>query len=362
MTTDEEKLTTVEETEQNSEEELMVVDQIARRLDESEPKAIEGIRRIVTMLGTEPALSLLDDALKIDREGGLMTDDGNRQRTIGGVYFKLAKNTMSQEQRSKLFVPPWWPKDKPDEIPQYDWAERIEDVHQIQGGDRGHAEMEIRMTGIPAKIIDRGSAILLVMMDKPPTTFPKGLPALPEGKQPVSLAIVVKKQWEEIEDKIEKGHRVSLVGYPIYDDKLKQITILTKTCKAVKPRKPKPEKEAVVEEGETEEAEPEETAAEESPEIVAEQETEASVAEAEEVEETAEEETSEVIEEDASDAEEDDEVVEEDTSDAEENDDSADESDDDDVEEDASDDDDADDNADDTAADDDSEDEDSDDK
>lgn len=288
MTTESEK-TTVEEAEQNTEQELRAVERIARRLREDEPKAIEGIRRIVTMLGAEPALEKLDEALKVDSGGGMMTDDGERRRTLGGVFFKTAKNTMTQEQRSKLFVPPWWPHDAPPEIPQYDWAERIEDIHQFKGSDRGFAEMEVRITGIPAKIIDRGSAILLVMIDTPPTTFPKGLPALPTNKQPVCLAIVIKKQWEEIESKIAEGFRVSLSGYPIYDDKLKQITILTNVCKAVKPRKPKPPKEAVPadpqsEEDTSEANEPEEVVSEVTAEVVSESTAEKPVSESTEPE------------------------------------------------------------------------------
>ncbi|MBI5930915.1 MAG: hypothetical protein HY862_16515 [Chloroflexi bacterium] len=78
-------------------------DELADKLNESNPKARFQLRRIVETQGRTFAQRLLDETLKIEEEGGMMTLDGTRRRTIGGVYLYLAWQNVPIEIRDKIF-------------------------------------------------------------------------------------------------------------------------------------------------------------------------------------------------------------------------------------------------------------------
>ncbi len=79
---------------------------IAAKLQETDKRPRTQIRRIIEECGAEFAQQLLDDTLKIEAEEGLMTLDGKRKRTRGGIFFKLAKDRMPAETRADIF-PNW---------------------------------------------------------------------------------------------------------------------------------------------------------------------------------------------------------------------------------------------------------------
>jgi hypothetical protein len=47
------------------------------------------IKRTVRTIGEERALALLQQALEIEQQSGLMLPDGSRRYTPGGVFFRL---------------------------------------------------------------------------------------------------------------------------------------------------------------------------------------------------------------------------------------------------------------------------------
>ena len=66
---------------------------LARRLHERGGAALE-IRRYVRQLGEVRCTELAAEAEQIHAGGGMMTDDGRRKRTLGGVFFKLCKHEL----------------------------------------------------------------------------------------------------------------------------------------------------------------------------------------------------------------------------------------------------------------------------
>jgi hypothetical protein len=48
------------------------------------------IQKVVMAAGLEATLAVVDEALAVEAQGGMMTSDGSRRRTLGGVFFWLA--------------------------------------------------------------------------------------------------------------------------------------------------------------------------------------------------------------------------------------------------------------------------------
>ena len=66
------------------------------------------LQRIVARLGPDTALAFLAETLAVEAAGGLLTEDGARRRTPGGVYFHLVRGRIAKHDRWRL-----WPADRP---------------------------------------------------------------------------------------------------------------------------------------------------------------------------------------------------------------------------------------------------------
>jgi hypothetical protein len=62
------------------------------------------IVKCVNVLGGKRTIELAQQALAIEKQGGMMTSDGTRRRTIGGVFFKLLKRQCTDEQFTRIFA------------------------------------------------------------------------------------------------------------------------------------------------------------------------------------------------------------------------------------------------------------------
>ncbi|KAK3098647.1 hypothetical protein FSP39_021569 [Pinctada imbricata] len=88
---------TVEDSEQD------IVSYIAKELFE---RKVELIAKIVRVVGKEKALEVFEEVLKIEENGGMLTNDGFRRRAPGGVYFTLMKTDkgLTAEQHDEIFA------------------------------------------------------------------------------------------------------------------------------------------------------------------------------------------------------------------------------------------------------------------
>lgn len=71
------------------------VDDIATYLGETEPKPKATIERSVAYLGVEAAQALRQEVERIEADGGMLTADGARRRTPGGIYLLLLKQRLN---------------------------------------------------------------------------------------------------------------------------------------------------------------------------------------------------------------------------------------------------------------------------
>ena len=75
------------------------MEEIAAVLGETEKVPLRQLEMLVRLCGTSFAQALLKEAHDTEAAGGIMTKDGRRRRTLGGVYFDLAKPRMSAPVR-----------------------------------------------------------------------------------------------------------------------------------------------------------------------------------------------------------------------------------------------------------------------
>src|SRR5262245_23508183 len=83
-----------------------VVQALADALGETAWLPMQSLRRIVRTRGVEFAQSILRETQTVQAQGGLRWIDGSRRRTLGGVYFFLAKKHLSRKQKKFVFAAP----------------------------------------------------------------------------------------------------------------------------------------------------------------------------------------------------------------------------------------------------------------
>jgi len=90
---------------------------IAQKLGEADPEPLAQLKAVVDILGPEQALALCEKALEVEQQGGMLTRDGTRRRTVGGIFFYLVRGSGNKAVK-KLWPPPRKkPPAKPDSTP-----------------------------------------------------------------------------------------------------------------------------------------------------------------------------------------------------------------------------------------------------
>ena len=64
------------------------------------------LTQVLRTLGTDRTTAILTDALTYEANGGMLTKDGTRRRTPGGVFFQLVKERATTQERRRLFPRP----------------------------------------------------------------------------------------------------------------------------------------------------------------------------------------------------------------------------------------------------------------
>ena len=76
---------------------------ITANLGETDKIPVREIKAMVLLCGTSFAEALLAETEQIEAAGGMMTADGTRRRTKGGVFFLLARHRLSPQVRHLVF-------------------------------------------------------------------------------------------------------------------------------------------------------------------------------------------------------------------------------------------------------------------
>jgi hypothetical protein len=79
---------------------------IAHTLGESEPEPLTQLQAVVEILGVEKATALCEKAVELEQQGGMLTKDGTRRKTVGGVFFYLVRGSGNKK------VQKLWPRQR----------------------------------------------------------------------------------------------------------------------------------------------------------------------------------------------------------------------------------------------------------
>jgi hypothetical protein len=198
------------------------VAELAGRLVETEPKALEQLERIVRRFGLARAQTFLQQALEVESQGGLWLPNRTRRRTLGGVFFYLVRSQISKEERWAI-----WPElaPKPKAAP-FDWESRLTLIPDLLKQRGGATTMKITLIGRPGRIVEKGEVVLTSMQQsaKPPS-LPHGLPPLPT--EPTTYIVyIARKQWQTVAKAITNPEDALIVeGLPVLDKRLGTIAV-----------------------------------------------------------------------------------------------------------------------------------------
>jgi hypothetical protein len=158
----------------------LTVDTLAEVLQE--PKRTL-LTKVLRTLGMDRTTAILAETLQCEANGGMLTQDGTRRRTPGGVFFQLVKQQATQQERRRLFPRPApqpgqrQPQRQPTALA---WDEVQTILETLVTEPPGEARtMKLTLIGRPGKVETRGQAVVFRMQGKPPGSLPRGLPPVP---------------------------------------------------------------------------------------------------------------------------------------------------------------------------------------
>src|SRR3712207_2973818 len=81
---------------------------LAQQLGETKYYVLPMLNRCILMLGEATVDELLRETEQIEQGDGLLTKDGTRRRTKGGVFLYLARERCTPDQRAIVFPQTEW--------------------------------------------------------------------------------------------------------------------------------------------------------------------------------------------------------------------------------------------------------------
>src|SRR5262245_36632962 len=159
------------------------------------------LTKVLRTLGQDRCTAILADTLTCEANGGMLTKDGTRRRTPGGVFFQLVKERATKQERWRLFPrpapqhhhrpAPAQPQAQP-QAPTWDEVQAV-----VQTLPQGEATVKLTLIGRPelAAVQTRPTYVAFRMQGKAPGPLPKGLPLVP-AQQPITwLVVIALRQW-----------------------------------------------------------------------------------------------------------------------------------------------------------------------
>jgi len=198
------------------------VQQLAEQLRETDHLPRYLLRMIVEQCGVEFCDQILRETLEIEAQGGMMVKNGERRRTVGGVFFFLARAKMAPEvrrivypnpaQRKKLLKQKPKPRrnkkldaaqralqEQQEKLPVFVWDERLEVIQPLLDEGGVLTTVKVTLIGRPGRIEKRKDLVIAAMSHQPKNvSLPKGVPAPPETPTLYTVYIGA-KQWNKVE-------------------------------------------------------------------------------------------------------------------------------------------------------------------
>jgi Phosphorylated adapter RNA export protein, RNA-binding domain len=201
-----------------------------------EPK-VALLRQVLRTMGPERCAAILADTLSCEASGGMLTKDGTRRRTPGGMFFQLVKAQATPKERQRLFyraMPQQHKAPAPGRPPappqEPTWAE-VQAL--VQTLPQGEATVKLTLIGRPAldAIQTQPTYIAFRMQGKEPGPLPKGLPPVPDQHPIAWLVVIALRQWNRVKDSLAAHADDTLIieGHPVVAGEGTHV-LLAQTC------------------------------------------------------------------------------------------------------------------------------------
>jgi hypothetical protein len=188
------------------------------------------LRQVLRTLGQDRCAAILADTLTCEANGGMLTKDGTRRRTPGGVFFQLVRERATPQERRRLFPHPA-PQRGQSQPTALTWDE-VQTISQtLATAPPGEARtMKLTLIGRPGKVETRGQAVVFRMQGKPPGALPRGLPPVPAQAPMTWNVMVALRQWTRVKDSLATHQEDQLIieGYPLMQGS--QHVLLAQSC------------------------------------------------------------------------------------------------------------------------------------
>ena len=208
------------------------VAQIAATLNEHDWLSVNQIWRIVDVLGLAATEAIVAEALHIEADSGMLTVDGTRRRTLGGVFFFLVRTRVSPEQRRWLF--PWFivhtqqaPADGTPSAPPIMWADREALIADLFPTSGTVTSVKVTLIGRPTHVdIQFQFTRITLSSTGPLPALPKGIPAPLSMPTTTYSVYITKKQWNLVVKALREPKDALIVeGMQILDLTTKIISV-----------------------------------------------------------------------------------------------------------------------------------------
>jgi hypothetical protein len=215
---------------------FVVAKEIGKKLGETEIGPIRQISVLVRHYGADYARALLAETLAVEKQGGMLVNNGQRRRTPGGVYFHLAKSRMTPEER-QLLLPSQYARIKaikererlhPGEaLPPFDWGARQAALAPLLAQQGAVDTVKITLIGRPGAVETFDDLVVTAMSHSAGApTLPRGVPPLPETPT-VYTVYIAGKHWLKVQESITTDPDDALVieGLCAYDAAISGIAV-----------------------------------------------------------------------------------------------------------------------------------------
>jgi hypothetical protein len=209
----------------------LTIDQLADALQEPNKPLL---RQVLRVLGTDRTTTLLAEALQREAAGGMLTKDGTRRRTPGGVFFQLVKDHTTKPERRRLFpqvVPQKQQAQPQSPLQTLTWDEVSSIIQELATAPAGEARtMKVTLIGRPGKVEARQQCVVFRMQGKAPGPLPKGLPPIPAAPPMTWNVFVALRQWNRVKDSLSANQDDQLIieGYPLIQGN--QHVLMAQSC------------------------------------------------------------------------------------------------------------------------------------
>ena len=207
-----------------------ITGEILARLGETDHGPMRQVRMIVEHAGEEFARDMLKETVELEATGGILTADGTRRRTAGGVYFYVVKGKLEPTLRQIIF-PGYGQVEKGVSI---EWDQRDNLVNPIvEAGDFGMMTMAPRITLYGrAKHIEKleNSFLMILENSLEPAAYARGVPTPPS--EPTLFSVYMGRgQYERISKMLRRNPKDSIIveGTCMYDKQTGTIAVFALT-------------------------------------------------------------------------------------------------------------------------------------